>query len=143
MAKRAKGVYLTPPGGPGDGNASFARILNSKMLAKGWGQKDLVAAMNNLRHPDVPAIHRAIVSNYIRGICMPRAGKLDLIARALGCEITELVQTTDDVKLLGADAAVPTKMEVLPSGNAHLAFDRELPMDAALRILAILNELRA
>ena len=67
-------------------NAVFAKNLQDCLAVKGWDQQTLAKYMN---------VSVSSVSQWVRGIKMPRKPKLDLMAQLFNCSVSSMFEKHD------------------------------------------------
>jgi transcriptional regulator with XRE-family HTH domain len=110
----------------------FARRLDMKLKAKGWSQSELSRRST---------VQRDSVSAYCRGRSFPLPEKLDLLAKALDCEPSDLIPNQSPRMV---EARAPRfQIEALPDdgGFKLLTVNKmRIPNDVAAKIFAFLLE---
>lgn len=126
-----------PEGAPTDAlKIEFGRRLQKAMIAKGWSQAEL--ARQASRHAASGKIQRDNISKYIRGLFWPTPTYLHAMAKALGVDAYDLLPTKN-IPGIVVDQP-PYEMRSVESGRAWLRLNVALPMNAALKIMAIVQE---
>lgn len=137
----------TPPSPPPKSNirgstptAEFARRLQAKMQERGWNQSELSRqCAKHLPKPEPGQkqyldISRDMINRYVRGLVLPRPPVLAALAKTLKCEETDLMPA-------GASRMHSAfEMRGVGQGRVALRINRTISMEAATRIVAILNE---
>lgn len=117
--------------------AAFAQRLNRQLLQRGWKQADLVRKAQD-HTPEGVVFKRHLVSSWMRGKHLPSPVNLDILAKALDVETSDLVPPGAAVIVKSGDRDVQVSMST--SGMARIKLDLELPAEIALQIMAIVNK---
>lgn len=113
---------------------AFGHRLLKLMRAKGWWQSELA------KRADLP---RNNISTYVRGRSFPSDVCFLKLARAFGLPPDELWPDWQSVVRGGerrAEATPDLAVHSLGGGEAMLNINRKMPLERALRILAIAAE---
>ena len=119
--------------------ASFAARLKAAMLDKGWNQSQLAQQASNFL--DKP-MGRDSVSIYMRGKSLPGTTHMYALARALGIEPGELLPVATGMPMpKKSGTGTNSGIETIPTmpGSIRLKIDQAVSMDAAMKILQILQ----
>lgn len=114
--------------------AEFGRVLQKRMADKGWNQSELARAAAKFM-PN-KKFERDNVSHYIRGFTLPGVVRLRALAKALGCETTDLlpVRSTEHI-----DAkSPPLDIRDLGDGTSWLRVNQAVPNKIAYRVMKLL-----
>lgn len=136
----ARNRYYVADGTPAENDpqaAAFAQRLNRLMLARGWKQMDLVRKAQPFV-PDGVDFGRHLVSAWARGKHLPSPLNLDILCKALNVPMTELMPRDAAVVVGPRDKDVQLSMTA--NGKARLRVDMELPAEAAIKVMAIIND---
>lgn len=144
MAKPYNNSIPKPPGSkyfnPPDAEnvkQEFAKRLQSKLTAKHYNQSDLARAASKFL-PKGKELTRDLVSNYVRGLNLPRPPILAALAKALDCDVEDLLPL-GSVNTVDSDG--PTvQAKTLENGAMWLKINAVVPMNRALKILALLED---
>lgn len=125
--------------------AAFARKLNELMTRAGMSQSDLARQLwgstMDARGRDV-ARNRDRISHYVRGNQLPEAKTMRRLADVFGVDVADLnpalarPETRDG---RGPPAEVGLSV-VAGTGRALLTVNKMMPMDVAVKIIALLAE---
>lgn len=135
---------------PDDVKREFARRVQQRMVDLGMNQSDLARRVTAL----LPASYRAgdkksnhfgrdRISQYVRGLRLPRVEVRPLLARALDCQVQDLFPVKAIPSARSADFQTPHFLMRVNGTSAYLELRQEMPLDKAHRILSILGEGRA
>jgi transcriptional regulator with XRE-family HTH domain len=121
----------------------FGRRLQAHMDRLGWSQSDLARhCAQNMPRPAKGQIQnldfgRDRISHYVRGISMPRAESLAVIAKTLGVEQVDLVPPLAVPPTGGAGPA----FEIRSAGGdrVSLSINHPITMATATKIVELLN----
>lgn len=127
-------------GGSSSGSAeeAFAKKLNSLMLAKGWGQSDVVRA----GQPFVPKGHRwarDLISAWSRAEGLPNPVNMNILSKVFGVPVEDLVPQHAATRVVGR-ASSEMQLSVGASGLSRLKIDMELPPELAMQVLTLVRE---
>lgn len=115
--------------------AEFGRVLQAKMVSKGWNQSAL--AKEASRHMPGKEFHRDNISHYVRGLTLPGPVRLAALAKALGCKPVDLLPVKSSETI---DAkAPPLDARWLGDGTVWLRVNQAVQQDVALKILGLLG----
>lgn len=150
MVRRAIGYYNTLSKNRSAGDKAvyveFGRRLQSRMIALGWSQTDLARfASAHLPQPakgqvQGHSIGRDQISSYIRGKYLPRPHVLEAIAKALGCEASDLLPAAS-VPSVGDESPAFSLTDVDGTGKrVALRINRVVTRKTAAAIIHLLEE---
>lgn len=120
----------------------FSKRLWRLLVAKGWNQSEL-SRQTKAVDDDGKGIGRDMISGYIRGLHIPAPEHAGLLAKALGISVEELFPPALPGE--GSTAhltAVPPPLEMRMTGDGMvmLHINLEMPMPAALEVLALVQQ---
>ena len=147
MSKR-KPPYINPPPDPHfnprlasreDVRREFARRLSAMLIEKELSHSDLARKMYGNR-PDGSARGRDNIGMYIQGKSMPRTERMAKLAKALGCEIEDLVPVQSMPSV--GPATSPVSIVQLPEDpdRCVLRVNQEVSFDTAIAVRQLLKE---
>lgn len=124
-----------PAGAPKDAvKVEFAKRLQNAIIDKGWSQSDL-ARRASKHMPEGKSIGRDLVSNWIRGLSLPRPHHLKALAKALGMDQKELLPSSPSV-----GAAAPSfDIRQIEDGLVWLRINQATDYETALKIMGLLR----
>lgn len=108
----------------------FARRLRNRRVEMGMSQSDLAARIND--YLPGRSFARASVSRYESGENIPVPRTMQAIAKVLNCEPNDLVPR------FTASPRSPLSMEADQEGNVKLSIDTVVPLEVAMKIMALL-----
>lgn len=109
------------------------------MVSKGWNQSEL-ARQASLFMPQGKKMGRDNISNYVRGDVLPGPLHLDAIAKALNVAPVDILDTRGGyLEQSIAKGVEKIELATTENGLAYLRIAQEVPMDKAMRIIAILQ----
>ena len=85
--------------------AEFSRIFNKYLREQGLSCADVCRKTG---------ISKGLISNYYRGLCAPTAANLQLIAKAFGVPVSDLMVSKDDVDRAGLEQKIQRIYSQLP-----------------------------
>ena len=109
---------------------AFANLLREKMAALNLSQSDLARRAH---------LTRDNVNGYVNAKVFPRPDKLYWLAKALGCEVADLVPKAALNAPINEEPAMDMRMGSKP-GTVFLRIAAELPLAVALEIMAKLSK---
>lgn len=136
----ARKTYYVAPGRADETDTkktTLVRNLNKQLLKRGWRQTDLAREAARFM-PAGKEFGRHLVSSYLTGKNMPNPINLEAMAKALGCEVTDLIPATA-VEYVGMEPPAMT-MSFTTDGKARVTLDLEMSADKAAKIMSIINE---
>lgn len=112
----------------------FGRRLEHYTSEKGWNQSDL--AREASKHLQGKELRRDNISLYTRGIQMPGPVRLRALCKALGVTESDLVAPGAAMSM----ESPPLAMKPVDATNVWLQINRSVPLEVALKIVALLSE---
>ena len=122
--------------------AEFARRLQAKMQERGWNQSELARRCAKIMPRPSKGQRQNLdfgrdrISHYVRGISMPRPESLAVLAKALGCEESELIPPMAVPSAEGRSP--PFEMMAVGADRVALRVNRTVRLDTANKIIALL-----
>lgn len=148
MARRAIGHYNTLSKNRSQGDLAvyqeFGRRLQARMIQLGWNQSELSRrATAYLIRPakgqvQGHSVGRDRISSYIRGKYLPRPDALHAIARALQCEMSDLLPPGSVPSVVEEGPLMELKS--LDGKRVHIRLNRVVSQTTATNIMALLNQ---
>jgi transcriptional regulator with XRE-family HTH domain len=122
----------------------FARRLQERMQKLNWNQSELARHCAKQLAKPAPGqkqnldFGRDRISRYCRGLTLPRPESLPLLAKALGCEESDLLPAMS----VPSAAKKPPSFDMRPAGGDHvyLTIYRKVTMATATKIINLLTE---
>lgn len=124
--------------------AEFARRLQARMQDLGWNQSELARRCSKLLPKADKGqkqnldFGRDRISRYIRGQTLPRPESLPIIARALGCEESDLLPPLAVPTAPGERPAY--RMEAVGAGRVALHINRTMTQETAFAMIKLLDK---
>jgi transcriptional regulator with XRE-family HTH domain len=119
-----------------DAKVEFSRRLQRMLMDKGWNQSELARRVQPFL-PENVRIGRDMISNYIRGLHIPRPEQLEGLAKALGVEPTDLVPPYG----IARDRPAPLYSMVSSGpGTVWLKINQEVSTDTAMEIVRKIHD---
>jgi transcriptional regulator with XRE-family HTH domain len=114
----------------------FARRLQTAMYERGWNGSEL--ARQAAKHTPDGRFGKDLISRYRKGEALPYPASLNALCKALGKGPNDLIpiEAYQNLEEMLPDADIKTAGE----GMAWLRISKKVPMDLALKIMALINK---
>lgn len=114
----------------------FARRLSRQLTLKGMTQADLSRRAQALA-PEGVRIGPDSISHYVNGRYLPSPSHLNILAKALDCDVLELLPVKGVPE--AGESLPPIGVQDLENGNAWLRINQAVPWPLAVKVLALLR----
>lgn len=117
----------------------FARRFSRQLVLKGWSQAEFVRraqALAQTKGLDI-RVGPDSVSSYLRGLYLPSAPTMNLMAEVFGVDVIELLPPRGIPE--AGESLPPVGVQDQGDGLAWLRVNQAVPWPVALKILALLH----
>lgn len=140
---RRSQYYNMSPAQQESAKAEFARRLQRMMSEAGLNQTELARLATkhmpvDKRTGKPKELSRDNVSNYVRGLVLPRPDNLRALCSALDCQPNELIPPRG-VPTAADNNAPPLEFRAIDGGRVWLRINQTVTYETAMKIVALLN----